>query len=116
MAKILIVEEEHRTRRVYSWLLRSRGVEIIEARGPWEAAATFISERVDLILMGLKLSDIDSQDFLEIIREYDPEIKEIDPAAVDHFDKSQSIFVLLEKIKNILSAKSYRESARYRFS
>src|SRR3989338_6381989 len=99
MKKILIVEEEHRTRRVYSWLLRSRGVEIIEARGSWEAAATFISERVDLILMDLKLSDIDGQDFLEIIREYDPEIKvmtfdaqsveqqkEIAPDAVDHFD------------------------------
>lgn len=128
MTKILIIEEEYRTRRAYSWLLRSRGVEIIEARGPWEAAATFISERVDLILMNLKLSDIDSQDFLEIIREYDPEIKvitfdaqpveqqkEIAPAAVDHFDKSQSISVLLEKINNILSSKSYRESIRYRF-
>ena len=128
MTKILIVEEEHRTPQVYSWLLRSRGVEIIEARGSWEAAATFISERVDLILLDLKLSDIDSRDFLEIIQEYDPEIKvmtfdaqpveqqkKIAPAAVDHFDKSQSIFVLLEKINNILSSKSYRESARYRF-
>ncbi len=126
MMKILIVEEEHRTRQAYSQLLRSRDVKVIEACGAWEASEIFTSERVDLVLMDLKLSDIASRDLLVLIQDYDPEIKviifgaksvehqkKIVPGADDYFDKLQSISVLLEKISNALSSKSNRKLTDY---
>lgn len=123
MPRILIVEEEERTRQAYSRLLRSRGDKVIEACGAWEASEIFISERVDLILMDLRLSDITGPDLLKVIQDHDPKVKvvvfdvrsvehqkKIAPGADDYFDKSQNISVLLEKINNILSSKSTGES------
>ncbi len=113
--RILIVEDEKRMREIYSRLLRAVGVEVVEAADAWEATEVLIREKVDLVLLDLRMAEVDGKEMFEVIQELNPDLKiiissvySIDkqkkmvPSAQDYFDKSQGSFILLEKIHSVL--------------
>ena len=116
MKKVLIVEDEPRIRSMYCDLLTTCGMEVREASNAWEAADTLISEKLDLVLLDLKLPCIDGKDFFDMIREHDPNMKiiissvqpiekqkQLVPGALAYFDKSHGTYALLEKVNDVLN-------------
>ena len=116
MKKVLIIEDKPRIRKIYSAMLQMSGIEALEANDAWEAADAIIFENVDLILLDLNPPEIDGSNLFRIVQEHNPNIKimiasvypiekqkEMAPAAIDYFDKSQGSHVLLEKVNYLLS-------------
>lgn len=58
-ATILIVEDDHDTRRVYTLMLRHAGYRVVEAANGGEAVQRALEEAPDLILMDMNLPIFD---------------------------------------------------------
>jgi len=82
----------------------------------YEAIEKIIEERVDLILLDIRLSNVDGPQLFRIIRDYNPQIKiliasvydvktqkRMIPSADGYYDKSEGILCLLEKIANMFA-------------
>ena len=115
MKKVLIVEDEQRMREILFKWLKVGGLDVIAAANAEEATDILIRERIDLVLLDIKMPTVDGKYFFEVIQEYDPQIKvivtsvypvdiqqELIPKAEAYFDKSQGPIVLIEKITNKL--------------
>ncbi|MDP2653332.1 MAG: response regulator [Candidatus Omnitrophota bacterium] len=116
--RILIIDDEDAIRENYARLFRSGGnrlFDVLEAPDAVKATNLLIRERVDLILLDLRMPGIGGQRIFEVIREYDPHLKvmvasvfpeerqrQLVPDATEYYDKSQGPVKLMEKVIEIL--------------
>ena len=113
--RILIIDDEANMRRIYCQMIRESGIEVLEASDAWEATDILIKEQIDLILLDIKLPEVDGKQLFEVISEQAPEIKiivisvysedqqrQILPGARYFFDKALGSYQLVERIKNVL--------------
>lgn len=117
MKKILIIDDEEKIRVAYKAALTNEGFEILEAKdaaqGIWEM---FRNEDIDLVLLDIKMPEMNGGRVRDIIEDYDlpfkvivssvysvDEQKHSVPNANDYFDKVQGIDVLIDKVKRVLA-------------
>ena len=114
MHTILIVDDEERIRNIYKRLFQaacSSAVRVLESTDAVTATQCLIREDVDLVLLDIRMPNIDGRFMHEVIRECNPDIKVIVssvmpvetqkkmiPGASDYFDKSLGTIALLEKV------------------
>ncbi len=116
--RILVIDDEEAIRKIYSRLFQAVGsttFDVVTTSNAVEAANFLIRAPgpIDLVLLDIKIPNIDGREIFEIIREYDPNIKiivasvypidkqrEMLPQAADYYDKSEGALKLLEKVTN----------------
>lgn len=76
MSKIMLVEDDHSLREIYSIRLTAEGYEIVSAGDGEEALAVAVRERPDLIISDVMMPKISGFDMLDILRST-PETKDI---------------------------------------
>ena len=114
--KILIIDDEQRIREMYIRLLVEKEFIVRQAENAKVALQILVRENIDLILLDLKMPQVNGSETFEIIKEYEPgkkiiiasvypieRQKQVCPQASDYFDKSHGPAVLLSKIENHLS-------------
>lgn len=85
--RILLVEDNLVNRRMAEFLLKARGLVIIEAVNGMEAVERARSERPDLIIMDLQLPGMDGLEATRIIKA-DPELRHIPVVAMTAYAMS----------------------------
>ena len=115
MEKILVVDDKKRIRNIYRKLLTAEGFSVIEASNADQANEIVKRERIDLMLLDIKLPEVKGDVLFEITQCFHKQIKIIVASvypldeqkciiegASDYYDKSQGVEILLRKIKDIL--------------
>ena len=74
MARVLIVDDERKMRRVLQILLEQMGLESVAAANGEEALERFGAEKVDVVLTDLKMPGMSGVDLLAKIRAVDPDV------------------------------------------
>jgi two-component system, NtrC family, response regulator AtoC len=128
MARVLVVDDERKMRRVLQILLEQMGVESVAADSGEEALEHFADERIDLVLTDLKMSGMSGVDLIRQIRTFDSEVPVIVftaygtvQAAVEAMKEGAFDFVLkpfdvqaIEGIiRNALEMRRYRTQTRF---
>ena len=116
MKKILVIDDEERIREIYIRILVEEGYLVRQASDAKKAFNLMIREPMDLILLDIKMPEINGKTMMEVIQEFDPNLKvivasvypverqkEIIPGALNYHDKSQGLVSLLMKINDILA-------------
>lgn len=116
MTHILIVDDEPEIRDVYRRLLTDEGYSVSEAADAVEAHEILVKNHIDLVLLDIKMPDIDGVTMHDIIQFVHSQSKviiasvypvdhqmELIQEAADFFDKSQGATVLLDKITHALA-------------
>ncbi|OGW74625.1 MAG: hypothetical protein A2Z72_06155 [Omnitrophica bacterium RBG_13_46_9] len=124
MRKILIIDDDRQIRKIYLRLLTAEGYGAIEASTADDAYGVLIKEKVDLILLDIKMPEIDGSIIYEIIQSFNKKVrvivtsvypiieqKQIIEGASDYYDKSQGTDVLLAKVKSALENETVRKDA-----
>ena len=119
MKKILIVDDEQRVRELYVRALGEEGYSVRDAADARKAFNIITREEVDLVLLDIKLPEIDGKAMMDVIREFDFNLKvivtsvypiekqkQMIPDAKSYYDKSQGLSCLLEKINEVLAEKT----------
>jgi DNA-binding NtrC family response regulator len=112
--KILIVDDEQKILSMYTRMFIEAGYLVRWARNATDATNAIIREQFDLILLDIRMSQIDGKTMYEIVQEYDPAIKvivvsaypiekqkQLIPQAEDYHDKSHDISSLIDKVQNM---------------
>jgi len=99
MAKLLIVDDELDVREFAANFFRKRKVEVLLASGGQEALEILKKEAIDLVLLDIKMPEIDGLETLEHIKELDARIRVImvtgrHPAEEGSFQKCQQLGAL----------------------
>lgn len=116
MKKILIIDDEEKIRTAYRTVLTKEGFEILEARDAAQGISEmFRNEDIDLVLLDIKMAEMNGSRVMGIIEDYDlpfkvivssvysvDEQKHFVPNANDYFDKVQGVDVLISKVKSVL--------------
>jgi DNA-binding NtrC family response regulator len=115
MKRILIVDDEARMLSIYGRLLAAEGFQVIPAVNPDFANEVLKKERVDLILLDIKMPEAGGDALYEVINAFHGKTKVIVASvypidrqkrliegAVDYYDKSQGVDILLDKIEKAL--------------
>ena len=121
MYKLLVVDDEAIIRQgiLCSIDWNSLDIKAFEANNGITAYDMISKEKYDIVLLDIKMPEIDGKYLFEIIEEYDPKVKiivssvyPIDkqkaliPKATDYFDKSQGLVMLLDKVDTLLAGKT----------
>ena len=117
MAQILIVDDEPEIRDVYRRFLADEGYSVFEAADAVEAHETLVANHIDLVLLDIRMPDIDGVTMNEVIQFAHSRSKviiasvypvnrqmELIQEAADFFDKAQGPAVLLDMIRRVLAA------------
>lgn len=96
MAKLLIVDDETDVREFAASFFRKRKIEVITASNGEEALGSIEKEKVDLILLDIKMSGMDGLETLRRIKERDKDAKVImvtgrKPEEENVFDKCMQL-------------------------
>lgn len=75
MARLLLVEDDNRTRDLFSQFFRMKGYQVLEARDGEEAVALAGQQAFDLIVMDVKMPKLDGLEAFHRIREVCPSSK-----------------------------------------
>jgi len=117
--KILIVDDEKGYRTVLKLGLEDEGYETMEASSGSEATKLIKENTFDLVVLDLRMPDIDGLEVLKAVREISPTtdcvmisglqdiqlaIQAIKLGAKDFLSKTQSLEEMLNRIKNVLRA------------
>jgi len=116
MKTILIVDDEKKILSVYGKILCREGYNVLKTADAQEAHEILIRNHVDLVLLDINLPKVDGSILYEIIEMFFKDIKVIVASvypledqrilvkgAVDYYDKSDSLKVMIEKVKTALS-------------
>lgn len=111
MKKILIIDDEEKIRELYIRVLVEEGFIVRQASDAKRAFNLMIREPMDLILLDIKMPEINGKTMMEVIQEFDPNLKvivtsvypidrqkEMIPGALNYHDKSDGLVLLLLKI------------------
>lgn len=114
MKNILIVDDEIRMRYIYKTLLTLEGYRVVEARGAVDAREVLKRETVDLVLLDVRMPEVRGDILYDVMQLFHQKVKvivssvyhterqkKIIPDATDYYDKSQSVNILLGKIKKV---------------
>lgn len=112
--KVLVVDDEQRIRHIYARTIRAAAsniFDVYEASDAWEASELLSKEKMDVILLDLRMPRVNGLQLFEIIRHSQPETKvivasvfsveqqkKLVPEAKDYYDKSQGTLALLDKL------------------
>lgn len=112
MRTILIVDDEERIRIMYGRLLTREGFKVLQAANAVHANEILKDNKIDVVLLDINMPDIKGDALFELIRAFHQKTKIIVSSvypledqermiqgAHDYFDKSESMQVLLQKIK-----------------
>jgi DNA-binding NtrC family response regulator len=115
MATILIVDDEKRIRNVFGKMLCRKGYNILKAENAEEAHALLMRYNVDLVLLDINMPDVGGPVVYGIIEDFFRKTRvivasvypladqqRIIPGAVDYYDKTDGIMVLIEKVQAAL--------------
>lgn len=115
MKKILIVDDEKRVSDLYARVFSGEGFLVKNAVSAREATWALIRENFDMILLDIKMPEVDGRLMYEIARDYNPKIKVIVSSvcsvneqakniigACAYHDKAQGVGSLIEKVKGAL--------------
>jgi len=115
MNTILVVDDEDKIRSVYTTVLKREGFNVFGAANAEDAHSILLKNPVDLILLDINLPKIDGTTLYKLIHTFYPHAKIIVSSvypledqkilvqgATDYYDKSDSIKVLLHKVKDVL--------------
>lgn len=115
MPRILICDDDARIRGIYRRLLTLEGYEVIQCRTADYANEALKNNEIDLMLLDIKMPEVDGSEFYETIQLFHKELKTIVTSvlpvdeqmrlihgAFDYYDKSHGTDMLLEKVKNAL--------------
>lgn len=72
MAKILVIDDEQGIRNLLDTLLRKKGYDVVLAENGWKGLELFRRERPDVIVLDLKMPEMDGLTVLRQIRSLDP--------------------------------------------
>lgn len=115
MKTILVVDDQERIRRVYSKIFQREGYAVFDAGEIAHADRILRANQIDLMLLDIKIPEINGVDYYNIISLFGrkPKIivssvyplddqKSFIKNADDYFDKSEGINVLKIKVKKLL--------------
>lgn len=100
--RILIIDDEQRINQMYTMLLSEEGFEVRRASSAQEATNILIREPFDLVLLDIKMPEVDGKAMYEVVREYDHHLKVI----------VSSVYPIEEQIRHILGASAYHDKAQ----
>jgi CheY-like chemotaxis protein len=86
---VLIVEDDIYNAELLKEILISTGVKILHAGNGKAAVDLSINQNVDLVLMDIRLPDMNGYEIIDKIRQYKPELKIIAQTAYASFDDKQ---------------------------
>ena len=114
MNTILVVDDEEKIRSVYERILKREGFNVLDAGNAKDAHELLIKNNVDLILLDINMAEVDGTVLYKIINTFFPHAKVIVSSvyhmddqkvlikgATDYYDKSDSIKVLVHKVKEV---------------
>lgn len=115
MKRILIVDDEEKIREIYTKLLIDEGYDAVGVPGAADANDVLKNKEIDLILLDIKMPEVEGNILYGVIQLFHRKIKvivisvynldeqrQVIPDAADYYDKSQGIDILLTKIKKVL--------------
>ena len=115
MKTILIVDDEKRIRNVYGKMFCREGFNVLKADNVEAAHELLMRNYVDLVLLDINMPKVAGSVFYEIIEEFFKKTRVIVASvyplehqraviqgAMDYYDKSDSIRVLIEKVNAAL--------------
>jgi len=115
MKTILIVDDQERIRQLYKLIFTKEGYSVLDASCADKANEIVKVKKIDLILLDIKMPEVDGAILFETTKMFHPGIKVIVSSvyplddqknliegAEDYYDKSESVKVLKEKVKNVL--------------
>ena len=119
MRTILIVDDEKHIRDIYKRIVTASGrslFRILESDNALDAAGYIVKENVDLVLLDIRMSEVNGQQLYKAIRRWSPHIKvvvisvypveqqkKMIPGADGYYDKSEGPVRLLEKVVNLFA-------------
>ena len=119
MSRLLIVEDEQHQRELYALELRDEGYEVLEASNGKEAVELVKKEKFDLVILDIRMPEMDGIEALGKILSRDKKIPIIIYTAYSNYKsnfmtwtadayitKSSNLQELKDKIREILSARS----------
>ncbi len=92
--KILVAEDDHYSRQMILFMLQKTGATMLEALNGREAIDVFMREMVDLVLLDIRLPEIDGFEVLRKLRSINPEVKVV----------AQSAYAMLDDIRSFQEA------------
>ncbi len=117
--KILLVDDDRNIQKMYSGFLKDEGFEVYQALNAEASIQILRRKPVDLVLLDIKMPDVDGFFMRKIIHSINPKIKVIVASvypvveqkkriahADDYFDKSQGTELLLKTIAMTLQKSS----------
>lgn len=109
--RVLIVEDEERIRAMYRGALAATGFTVLEAATAGEGYDVLQRTWIDLIVLDIRLPEVDGTVFNDVVRFFFRNSKVLVasvypvedqrylvPGAVDYFDKTEGIEVLVGKV------------------
>jgi CheY-like chemotaxis protein len=116
MAKVLVVDDEPKIRRIYKRLLLHEKYKVLEAEDAKAASRFLVKDKdIHLVLLDVNMPVVDGGILYRMIRMLNPKIKVLVTSAYpiqdqknkidgadDYYEKSQGADLLLEKIKHLL--------------
>lgn len=115
MKRVLVIDDESKIRGMYTRLLRHEGMDTLEASNAIDANEVLKTQSIDLVLLDIKMPDIDGGTMYDFIRFFYKKAKiivasvyaledqkRIISSAYDYYDKSQGIDLLLTKVRKAL--------------
>ena len=122
---ILIVDDEDRIRRVYRQLFKRQGFNVLAAADVLDARDMLLKEDIDLVLLDINMGEINGDILYEVAQSFHKDIKvivssvysledqkELIAGADDYYDKSDSLRILVNKVKNVLLDNSHVQKRR----
>jgi DNA-binding NtrC family response regulator len=116
METILIVDDEKKILNVHGKMLCREGFNILKASNVEDAQEKLLEYNVDLVLLDINMTEEDVSILFELIKEFFPKTKIIFTSlfpvygqklklkeAIDYYDKSDSIRVLIQKVRAAIS-------------
>jgi two-component system response regulator VicR len=115
MKTILVVDDEKKIQSVFGKILCREGYNILKAASAEEAHEMLLKHSIDLVLLDINMPHVDGSVLYEIINTFFNKArvivasvypledqKLIIKGAIDYYDKSDSLKVLIQKVKTAL--------------
>ena len=119
MKKILIIDDEQGVRDVCVKALVEEGFIVRQASDALKGFNILVREDIDLVLLDIKMPEVDGKTMMEVIKEFNPNMKVIIssvypvieqkkrvPDASDYYDKSRGLAQLIDKVYENLTSES----------